>query len=560
MKRHLHLIRTLIVCSLFVSYNQSKAQDANNCISCFTSLAPTGQAETLDIPSTHRFQLIFKQGESYTVQNDVIANNTVPGNHDFTGYVPISGSSTLGYVAVNHETNPGGVSVLDVSFDTEENLWSVDATEAVDFYDENLVTTIRNCSGGVTPMGTIITAEESSSDDSNNDGYLDVGWLVEIDPVTKQVMDYDNDGIKDKLWAMGKMNHENVVVSNDGTAAYYGEDGGTQCMYKFVPDTPFDLSSGDVFVLVADINDLPGIGTGEVNNPSATWVQVPNDTQEERNNIRDTAASLGGTNFNGVEDAEISVVDGHVYFASKGYSRIYRFTDDGSTTADLETFVGGVTTMYTLQTESGPSVAPWANGNDNITIDNNGNVWVLQDGGNNYVWVVGVNHTQLNPDVRIFSRTPTGAEPTGLTFTPDNKYGFYSIQHPSGTNGTQTDATGNDVSFNGSATVVFALEDNLGAEVLSTAGFQSLEGVSIYPNPTTGIVNIELSSIPEKASVNVFDMLGRQVLAISSDDLTINQNTITVDLSQVNSANGMLLLQVTADNKRFEYKVLKTTK
>ena len=197
MKRHLHLIRTLIVCSLFVSYNQSKAQDANNCISCFTSLAPTGQAETLDIPSTHRFQLIFKQGESYTVQNDVIANNTVPGNHDFTGYVPISGSSTLGYVAVNHETNPGGVSVLDVSFDTEENLWSVDATEAVDFYDENLVTTIRNCSGGVTPMGTIITAEESSSDDSNNDGYLDVGWLVEIDPVTKQVMDYDNDGIKD---------------------------------------------------------------------------------------------------------------------------------------------------------------------------------------------------------------------------------------------------------------------------------------------------------------------------------------------------------------------------
>jgi len=55
-------------------------------------------------------------------------------------------------------------------------------------------------------------------------------------------------------------------------------------------------------------------------------------------------------------------------------------------------------------------------------------------------------------------------------------------------------------------------------------------------------------------------MLGRQVLAISSNDLTINQNTITVDLSQVNSANGMLLLQVTADNKRFEYKVLKTTK
>jgi secreted PhoX family phosphatase len=560
MKKHLPFKEVILIFALICNANHIIAQENNNCISCFTSLAATGQAETLDIPSTHRFQLIFKQGESYTVQNDVIANNTVPGNHDFTGYVPISGSSTLGYVSVNHETNPGGVSILDVSFNTDENLWNVNATEAVDFYDENLVTTIRNCSGGVTPMGTIITAEESSSDDSNNDGYLDVGWLVEIDPVTKQVMDYDNDGIKDKLWAMGKMNHENVVVSNDGTVAYYGEDGGTQCLYKFVPDTPFDLSSGDVFVLVADINDFPILGNGEVSDPNASWVQVPNDTQEERNNIRDTAASLGGTNFNGVEDAEISVVDDHVYFASKGYSRIYRFTDDGTSTADLETFVGGVARIYILNTESGSSLARWASGNDNITIDNDGNVWVLQDGDNNYVWVVGVNHTQLNPDVRIFSRTPTGAEPTGLTFTPDNKYGFYSIQHPSGTNGTQTDATGNDISFNGSATVVFALEENLGAEVLEITEYQSLEGVSIYPNPTTGIVNIELTTIPEKASVNVFDMSGRQVLQISSENLNMNQNTITVDISQVNAANGMLLLQVTADNKRFEYKILKTTK
>jgi secreted PhoX family phosphatase len=65
-------------------------------------------------------------------------------------------------------------------------------------------------------------------------GYVDVGWLVEIDPVTRQVMDYNNDGIKDKLWAMGRMSHENVVFKNDSLTAYFGEDGGTQCLYKFV--------------------------------------------------------------------------------------------------------------------------------------------------------------------------------------------------------------------------------------------------------------------------------------------------------------------------------------
>lgn len=69
----------------------------------------------------------------------------------------------------------------------------------------------------------------------------DYGWLVEIDPVTAQVITQNTDGSKGKLWQMGIMNHENVVVNNTGTVAYYGEDGGTHMVYKYVMDTPNNL-------------------------------------------------------------------------------------------------------------------------------------------------------------------------------------------------------------------------------------------------------------------------------------------------------------------------------
>jgi hypothetical protein len=60
---------------------------------------------------------------------------------------------------------------------------------------------------------------------------------------------------------------------------------------------------------------------------------------------------------------------------------------------------------------------------------------------------------------------PAGAEPTGLTFTPDHKFGFFSVQHPDSTISTDIDATGNTIDYKGkSTTVVIALKNNLGIE------------------------------------------------------------------------------------------------
>ncbi|RDI10412.1 putative secreted protein (Por secretion system target) [Flavobacterium sp. AG291] len=421
-------------------------------IGCFTSIAPTAQQNHLIISGDHRFQLIFKEGTPY-----MTGGGNVPGNHDFAAYIGINGSSTNGYLSVNQENTPGGVSMLNLHLDETQDLWVVDNSRAVDLYNSNLVTTSRNCSGGVTPWGTIVTSEEdTASGDANGDGYQDLGWLIEIDPETAQVKEHGN-GYQEKLWAMGRMNHENVVIAADQRTAYYGEDGGTHCVYKFVADTPGDLSAGKVYVLKLD---LP-LSDDEPSSATATWVQVPNATKADRNNLNTVASTLGGTNFNGVEDCEISPLNGMIYFTSKGKNRVYRFKDNGDTISQFEVFAGGKN--YNIETANGTMSEPWADGNDNLTFDDKGNLWVLQDGGLNYIWVIRPDHEQSHPNIKLFASMPAGAEPTGLNFTPDFKYGFFSVQHPNGNNAAQQDATFGNVTFNASATVVFSLDRDLGA-------------------------------------------------------------------------------------------------
>ena len=426
-----------------------------NDIGCFTSIKPTAQTRNLIIANEHRFQLIFKQGEAYT--NPLGALTNVPGNHDFTGYVPFNRSSELGHLSINHENTPGGVSMLDVSFDQATKLWKVDTSRPVDFYNNDLVTTTRNCSGGITPWGTVITAEETyNGGDANNDGYTDVGWLVEINPLTAKVVDYENDGVQDKLWAIGRGSWENAAILNDSVTLYTGEDGGSSCVFKFVADTPGNLSQGKLYALKLD----GGLANREPVLPTGTWVLIPNTTKTQRNTTRAAAQAAGCTNFNGVEDIEVGTLDGKMYFAAKGNARVYRFDDNGATVSNFETFVGG--TSYDITTEEGVLNEAWGSGNDNLTFDDKGNLWVLQDGGRNYIWVVRPGHTQANPQVDIFASFPISSEPTGLTFSPDYRFGFVSVQHPSSGNNPQVDATGKLVNFNGSATIVIALADNLG--------------------------------------------------------------------------------------------------
>nr|WP_315027791.1 alkaline phosphatase PhoX [uncultured Chryseobacterium sp.] len=509
-------------------------------ISCFTSIVPTAQTNKLIIPAEHKYQLILKEGDNYTEGGGLVG-----GQNDFTGYVAKTGSSTNGYLSVNHETNPGGVTMAEINYNASTKLWQLTRSRAVSFSDPSLVQTIRNCSGGITPWGTVVTSEESvTSNDLNGDGYKDYGWLIEIDPATAQVISKNPDGSKGKLWQMGIMNHENVVINNAGTIAYYGEDGGTHMVYKYVMDTPNDLSSGNLYVLKLD----QGLtAAGDPAGTTATWIQVPNKDKADQNNTASQALSLGGTKFNGVEDVDISPLDGKIYFTAKGLDRVYRLQDNGTTASQVETFVGGASSVYSFNTAQGMKSEAWGDGNDNLTFDELGNLWVLQDGGKNYIWVIAPDHTQANPKVKLFASMPAGAEPTGLTFTPDHKFGFFSVQHPSSTISTDVDATGNAIDYRGkSATVVIALKSNLGIEgSLGTIDSKTSENtVTVAPNPTSGLVKINSPKGLKDISVTAYSMDGKIVY---TKKFTGSNKSLDLDFTTELEASRILILNIEAE-------------
>jgi len=517
-------------------------------ISCFTSIVPTAQTSKLIIPTEHRFQLILKEGDNYTEGGGLVG-----GLNDFTGYVAKNASSTDGYLSVNHETNPGGVTMAEINYNATTKLWQLTKSRAVDFSTPSLVQTIRNCSGGVTPWGTIVTAEESvTGNDVNADGYKDYGWLVEINPATAQVISMNANGTKGKLWQMGIMNHENVVVNDAGTVAYYGEDGGTHMVYKYVMDTPNNLSSGNLYVLRLD----QGLSNGNPVGTTATWIQVPNKIQADQNNTPALAQSLGGTSFNGVEDIEISPIDGKVYFTAKGLDKVYRMQDNGMTASQVEVFVGGSSTQYSFNTAQGMKTEAWGDGNDNLTFDELGNLWVLQDGGKNYIWVVGPDHTPTNPNVRLFASMPAGSEPTGLTFTPDHKFGFFSIQHPSSSIGTDIDATGNTIDYSGkSATIVIARQQFLGTSgSLGTVEPVSQNEVTVAPNPTSGIVKINAPKPLKNLEVTAYSMDGKIVY---KKKFAENNSSLDLDLTSQLQVSRILMVNIEADGFQKTVKVLK---
>jgi secreted PhoX family phosphatase len=495
-------------------------------IGCFTSVSPLGNRPTdLILPSTHRFQKIIEQGDNYTKTVPGVPFTNIPGNNDFTAFVSRNGSNTEGYITINHETAPGGVTIVDARYNATTKLWVYDTIQPVNFYDGDLVSTNRNCSGGITPWGTILTCEETFvTGDANNDGYMDLGWIVEIDPVTKQVKQYGNNK-KEKLWAMGRMSHENAAPHPDARRVYYAEDGGTSCVYKFIADEPRNLYKGELYVLRLDAPLL----NGQPNGTTGTWVRVPNTTQSDRNNTNAIAASLGGTAFNGPEDVEYHPIDDMVYFTSKGNNCVYRFKDNGTTVANFSIFVGRAN--YVINYGTGNATEPWGSGNDNLTVDDRGNLWVMQDGSNDHMWMVRPGHTQARPDVLLFARTPAGSEPCGFHMTPDFRFGFLSIQAPNPTNNvtTQIDAAGNRLAFDRSTSVVVARRELLGTVVSTTDVAGPVLDMTIAPNPSDGNfkVSFHLEQKSEFEGV-IADVNGRVIQHFSN---TLPEGDHVIDLS-----------------------------
>ena len=498
-------------------------------IGTFSSVTPTAQVQTLVLPSTHTFQRIIKTSDPLSL------GGTLGANLDFTGYVPVAGSSTNGRLSISSESTTGEVAIVDVSFNTSNHLWVVGTGGKVTFNPTDIGTVGRFCSGTVTPNNTIMVSEEDITTGNVNsgvDGYTDRGWIIEINPVTRTVINQTGDNpTADKLWALGRSNRENAVIRSDNMVLYTGaDDPSNGYIYKFVPTVPGVFSSGLLYVL----RTTAGLGTG-------TWKLLPNTTVAERNGVIAAAAGAPAAyNFNGVEDVEIAA-DGKIYFTAKGEGKIYRFTDNGtvgtgSDVTGLEVYAGNSTAgiTYDVNGAAAGGVESWGIGNDNLAFDGEGNLWVLQDGSRNHIWVISPAHTQASPQVRLFATTPAGCEPTGITFTPDYKYMFLSFQHPNANTTSQTDAAGTAVIFNTHTTVVIARTSALGPLAtlpVTFTGFDARlagEGVAINWS-VTDISNHDYFSVERSVNGTDFEEIHRNnenINGISQRSFIISDNNL----------------------------------
>lgn len=336
--------------------------------------------------------------------------DTLGSKLDMNAFIPLKDNEAL--MVINHETVPGGASVLQLTRHTAD--WQTTGGRAVDFRQVRGASTIYNCAGTTTAWGTVLSSEENPLNATDlmkyriefpqlSDNPLDYGWVVEIDPVNAVALR--------KLEALGRFNHEGIAILPDHRTVFLGDDHAQCVLFKFVADAPSDLSRGTLYVFRRD---------------TTQWLPIQAD---QLTHARDAALAAGATPFSRIEDVEFNIYDGYVYFSETGdntksdadrYGRIWRLNPE---TSQLSEFMAGDPTTSFVNPDN-LAIVPLT-GELMIAEDRYVDLMAPTLGRpNNSVFVV--NH---DGNLTRFASVPRGAEPTGILFTPDGSF-FMNIQHP----------------------------------------------------------------------------------------------------------------------------------
>lgn len=283
-----------------------------------------------------------------------------------------------------------------------------------------------------TPWKTLVFAEETAG-----------GRFFEIilneDMVTGTVVDRP---------AVGRLAHEGIDIGPDGAIYVVDEHRGlsegcaigTPCgggIYKFVPDTRGDLSSGSLYVLrVIDNADLEGVGQAE-------WVG-PIDPL----NARQSGSEFGGTSYQRPEDLEI--------IGSTLYVAITEGTRDSSgdqnydgrvIAVDLNSMMvtdfvkPGYNVPVEISIPGNPGFQTGFDNPDNLAESPDGKLIIIEDNVPSDIWFAGKDHDNdgMADGVWLFgSLSDPGAEGTGIYFGKDPKTLFVNVQHSAADDGDAT--------------------------------------------------------------------------------------------------------------------------
>ena len=252
--------------------------------------------------------------------------------------------------------------------------------EVIDAYPI-LTGTTRNCAGGATPWGTWLSCEETHT-----------GLVWECDPWGKRPAI--------KRPSLGIFNHEAVAVNPDTNILYLTEDRGAGLFYRFIPEKISkaripDLTSGKLQAATVDPvtnavtwSDVPDpLGTNQ-----PTHLQIPH-----------------ATPFKGGEG--IVYYDNVVSFVTKGDNRIWAYQTDNEI----------MSVIYDHATSDNPILS----GVDNMTLSQDGELLISEDGGD--MQIIAVTATgRLLPLLQIVGHDDS--EVTGPAFSPDGTRLYFSSQ------------------------------------------------------------------------------------------------------------------------------------
>ncbi|MFD4526766.1 alkaline phosphatase PhoX [Streptomyces sp. NPDC058470] len=309
------------------------------------------------------------------------SGQTVPGTSYTWHSAPDGGAcyaDGTGWIYVsNSEINPsGGVSAVKFS-----------STGAITAAYRILANTQQNCAGGKTPWNTWLSCEEVS-----------LGAVYETDPwgVNAAV----------QRVALGRFKHEAAAADPVRQVIYLTEDETNGCLYRFVPTTWGNLSSGTLQVLVA----------GTATSGSFTWTNIPDPDGSPTTTRTQVSAAK---KFNGGEGCHYA--DNTVWFTTKGDNRVWQLN-----------LVAGTYELAYDDSLVTSGTAPLT-GVDNITGTASGDLFVAEDGGNMEICVITPNDV-IAPFLRIGGQSLS--EITGPAFSPDGRRLYFSSQR--GTSGSSS--------------------------------------------------------------------------------------------------------------------------
>lgn len=472
------------------------------CIASFLSLplvhaqVPFASVEEQSLPTTLilspglDYRILFRQGESMILRGD---GRSAParGEHDFTAYMPIEGSSDHGVLIVSHEVSDSnsffgdGGSMTSFEIRNSGGRWqALNRYHHIDFASLGL--TWENCGGGQTPHGTALTAEEfppasNKEMHRNGDRYRDTGDVtIRFDGTTRRIQRWQNMGwmvevaqpkpdaapteAVHKLFKMGRFSHESAVCMEDGRTVYLTDDFDPSVFFKFVSARTGDYTDGQLYAYRQSDDGMSG-----------GWIPLPMEL-DSLIDARGSAIRRGATLF--VRHEWATGLGGKIYIAETGkeqirwgrpvalggrpayhhrerlnsadttlsdfYGRVLEF--DPATGRMRVLIEGGAGRSNPRKHLSNPDclTSTYLGGRGYLVICENtialtrGRVSPEAEKAQQEIseifWLdLGVSDPTVDDLVR-FGVGPAGAEMTGARFTPDGKTLFLNIQHPSPNN------------------------------------------------------------------------------------------------------------------------------